>query len=138
VGADRAGVSVVPAALNRLGRLGGRAWDELVDLLRKNKTHLGSSRLRSDLPLTGPVPHAAARCVSSATRFRAAHTQTRANRALAAELDFLIDRIVFRLFDLTLDEQRLILPASARPPATATAWPKKNQSKQKAEGRCYI
>jgi hypothetical protein len=37
------------------------------------------------------------------------HRRIRANRARAAELDFLIDRIVFRLFDLTLDEQKLIL-----------------------------
>ncbi len=42
------------------------------------------------------------------------------NRAWAAELDFLIDRIVFRLFDLTLAEQRLILsrvgPGRSLPP----------------------
>ena len=37
------------------------------------------------------------------------HARIRANRARAAELDFLLDRMVFRLFDLTLDEQRLIL-----------------------------
>ena len=37
------------------------------------------------------------------------HRDSRENRAKAAEIDFLIDRIVFRLFDLTLDEQKLIL-----------------------------
>ena len=37
------------------------------------------------------------------------HREIRENRAKAAELDFLIDRIVFKLFDLTLDEQKLIL-----------------------------
>ena len=37
------------------------------------------------------------------------HRRIRSNRARAAEFDFLIDRIVFRLFDLTLDEQKLIL-----------------------------
>ncbi len=38
------------------------------------------------------------------------HREVRENRARAAEIDFLIDRIVSRLFDLTLEEQKLILP----------------------------
>jgi hypothetical protein len=37
------------------------------------------------------------------------HRPLRANRARAADLDFLIDRIVFRLFELTLEEQKLTL-----------------------------
>ena len=41
--------------------------------------------------------------------FLSSHRQIRTNRARAAELDFLIDRIVFRLFDLTISEQLLIL-----------------------------
>jgi hypothetical protein len=85
------------------------AWDELVDLLRKNKAHLGSSRLRADLPLSGPVPHPTGPLRQLRDTFLAAHRQIRTNRARAAELDFLIDRIAFRLFDLTLAEQRLIL-----------------------------
>jgi hypothetical protein len=42
-------------------------------------------------------------------KFLDSHREIRENRAKAAELDFLIDRIVFKLFDLTLEEQKLIL-----------------------------
>jgi len=60
------------------------------------------------------------------------HRRIRANRARAAELDFLIDRIVFRLFDLTLDEQRLILsrvgPGRPLPPRRGGKRKKTKQS----------
>ena len=62
------------------------------------------------------------------------HRQIRANRARAAERDFLIDRIVFRLFDLALDEQQLILsrvgPGRPLPPRRGR---KRSQAKKRAD-----
>jgi hypothetical protein len=85
------------------------AWDDLCDLLRKNKTKIGNSRVRADLTGSGPIAHPTGALRQLRETFLDHHRRVRANRARAAELDFLIDRIVFRLFDLTLDEQRLIL-----------------------------
>ena len=85
------------------------AWDDLCELLRKNKTKIGNTRIRADLTGSGPIAHPTGGLRQLRETFLDHHRRIRANRARAAELDFLIDRIVFRLFDLTLDEQRLIL-----------------------------
>jgi hypothetical protein len=85
------------------------AWDDLCELLRKNKTKIGNPRVRADLTGSGPVAHPTGALRQLRETFLDHHRRIRANRARAAELDFLIDRIVFRLFDLTPDEQRLIL-----------------------------
>ncbi len=85
------------------------AWDDLCDLLRKNKTKIGNTRIRADLTGSGPIAHPTGALRQLREAFLDHHRMIRAKRARAAELDFLIDRIVFRLFDLTLDEQRLIL-----------------------------
>jgi hypothetical protein len=85
------------------------AWEELSDLLRANRGKIGDARVRADLAGRG----AAAGPTGPLRRLRDAfldyHRKVRANRARAAELDFLIDRIVFRLFELAPEEQRLIL-----------------------------
>ena len=59
------------------------------------------------------------------------HRKVRANRARAAEIDLLIDRIVFRLFELTPEEQRLILSrvGPGRP------LPPRHRGKRGAQGR---
>jgi hypothetical protein len=85
------------------------AWDEFCDLLRKNKTKIGNARVRADLTGTGAVRSPTGPLRQLRDTFLDYHRRVRANRARAAELDFLIDRIVFRLFDLTLEEQKLIL-----------------------------
>ena len=85
------------------------AWDDLCEVLRKNKTKIGNTRIRADLTGSGPIAHPTGGLRQLRETFLDHHRRIRANRARAAELDFLIDRIVFRLFDLTLDEQRLIL-----------------------------
>ena len=33
------------------------AWDDLCDLLRKNKTKIGNPRIRADLTGSGPIAH---------------------------------------------------------------------------------
>ena len=97
------------------------AWDNLCDLLRKNKTKIGNARVRADLTGSGAIAHPTGVLRQLRETFLDHHRRIRANRARAAEFDFLIDRIVFRLFDLTLDEQRLILsrvgPGPPAPPA---------------------
>jgi hypothetical protein len=85
------------------------AWDDLCDLLRKNKTKIGNSRIRADLTGSGRILHPTGALRQLRETFLDCHRRVRANRARAAELDFLIDRVVFHLFDLTRDEQRLIL-----------------------------
>jgi type I restriction-modification system DNA methylase subunit len=85
------------------------AWDELCDLLRKNKTKIGHARVRADLTGSGAVRDPTGPLRQLQAIFLDYHRKVRANRARAAELDFLIDRIVFRLFELTLEEQKLIL-----------------------------
>jgi hypothetical protein len=85
------------------------AWEELCDLLRKNKTKIGNSRIRADLTGRGAVTQPTGPMRQLRDTFLDYHRQIRANRARAAELDFLIDRIVFRLFELTQEEQKLIL-----------------------------
>jgi hypothetical protein len=99
------------------------AWDDLCDLLRKNKTKIGNPRIRADLTGSGRIEHPTGALRQLRDTFLDHHRQIRANRARAAELDFLIDRIVFRLFDLTLDEQRLIFSrvGSGRPLPRAAA-----------------
>jgi hypothetical protein len=85
------------------------AWEELCDLLRKNKGKIGDARIRADLTGRGAVANPTGPLRRLRDTFLDYHRKVRANRARAAELDFLIDRIVFRLFELTPDEQRLIL-----------------------------
>ena len=96
------------------------AWVELCDLLRKNKGKIGNSRIRADLTGTAAVAHPTGPLRQLQSAFLEAHRQVRVNRARAAELDFLIDRLVFRLFELTLEEQKLILsrvgPGRSLPP----------------------
>ena len=85
------------------------AWEEFCDLLRKNKTKIGNARIRADLTGLGAVANPTGPMKKLQETFLKYHREIRENRAKAAELDFLIDRIVFKLFDLTLDEQKLIL-----------------------------
>jgi type I restriction-modification system DNA methylase subunit len=85
------------------------AWEEFCELLRKNKSRIGNARMRAELTGSGAVTHATGPLRQLRETFLDCHRQVRANRARAAELDLLIDRIVFRLFELTADEQRLIL-----------------------------
>jgi hypothetical protein len=85
------------------------AWEELCDLLRKNKTKIGNTRIKADLTGSGAVVAPTGPLKKLQESFLKCHREVRQNRAKAAELDYLIDRIVFRLFDLTLDEQKLIL-----------------------------
>jgi hypothetical protein len=85
------------------------AWEELCDLLRKNKGKVGDARIRADVTGRGAVDNPTGPLRRLRDTFLDYHRKVRANRARAAELDFLIDRIVFRLFELTPDEQRLIL-----------------------------
>lgn len=85
------------------------AWIEFCDLLRKNKSKIGNTRIKADLTGSGAVAAPTGPLKKLQETFLKYHREVRQNRAKAAELDFLIDRIVFRLFDLTLDEQKLIL-----------------------------
>lgn len=85
------------------------AWEEFCDLLRKNKSKIGNARIRADLTGRGAVENPTGAIRKLRETFLRYHREIRENRAKAAELDFLIDRIVFKLFDLTLDEQKLIL-----------------------------
>jgi hypothetical protein len=110
------------------------AWDGLCELLRKNKTKIGNPRIRADVTGSGRIEHPTGALRQLRETFLDHHRQIRANRARAAELDFLIDRIVFRLFDLTLDEQRLILsrvgPGRPLPPRRGR---KRKQTKERAD-----
>ncbi len=85
------------------------AWEDFCDLLRKNKTRIGNAKVRADLTGRGAVANPTGPMKKLQETFLKFHRQIRENRAKAAELDFLIDRIVFKLFDLTLEEQKLIL-----------------------------
>jgi hypothetical protein len=85
------------------------AWDEFCDLLRKNKGTIGSARIRADLTGAGSVRQLTGPLRQLHDTFVEYHRKVRDNRARAAEIDFLIDRIVFRLFELTPEEQKLIL-----------------------------
>ncbi len=85
------------------------AWLEFCDFLRKNKTKIGNNKIRADLTGTAAVEHPTGPLRKLQEIFLKYHKEIRENRAKAAELDFLIDRIVFRLFSLTLEEQKLIL-----------------------------
>ncbi|MBK8270268.1 MAG: hypothetical protein IPK83_19025 [Planctomycetes bacterium] len=95
------------------------AWEEFCDLLRKNKNKIGHARIRADLTGRGAITHPTGPMRKLQEMFLKYHRDIRENRAKAAEIDFLIDRIVFKLFDLTLDEQKLIL--SRVGPSTAAA-----------------
>jgi hypothetical protein len=110
------------------------AWDDLCDLLRKNKTKIANARIRADVTGSGRIEHPTGALRQLRETFLDHHRQIRANRARAAELGFLIDRIVFRLFDLTLDEQRLILsrvgPGRPLPPRRGR---KRTQAKKRAD-----
>jgi len=75
----------------------------------KTRPRIGNTRIRADLTGSGRIEHPTGALRQLRETFLDHHRRIRANRARAAELDFLIDRIVFRLFYLTLDEQRLIL-----------------------------
>ena len=85
------------------------AWEEFCDLLRKNKARIGNAKIRADITGRGAVVSPTGPLKKLQETFLKFHREVRENRAKAAELDFLIDRIVFKLFDLTLDEQKLIL-----------------------------
>lgn len=85
------------------------AWEEFCDLLCKNKGKIGNARIRADLTGRGAITNPTGPMRKLHETFVKYHREIRENRARAAEIDFLIDRIVFRLFDLTLDEQKLIL-----------------------------
>lgn len=85
------------------------AWEEFCDLLRKNKNKIGSAPVRAALTGSGANNKPIGPMRQLRDTFLDYHRKVRENRARAAEIDFLIDRIVFRLFDLTLDEQKLIL-----------------------------
>jgi len=85
------------------------AWEEFCELLRKNKSKIGNARIRADLAGRGAVENPTGPMRKLRDTFLQYHREIRENRAKAAEIDFLIYRIVFRLFDLTLDEQKLIL-----------------------------
>jgi len=110
------------------------AWDDLCGLLRKNKTKIGNPRIRADLTGSGRIEHPTGALRQLREMFLEHHRQIRANRARAAELDLLIDRIVFRLFDLTLDEQKLILsrvgPGRPLPPRRGR---KRKKAKQRVD-----
>ncbi len=111
------------------------AWEELCDLLRKNKSKIGSDRIRADLTGRGAITNPTGAMRKLQETFFKYHRDIRENRAKAAEIDFLIDRIVFRLFDLTLDEQKLILsrvgPGRPLPPRRGRR--KKSASKKKLD-----
>ncbi|MCK4342439.1 MAG: Eco57I restriction-modification methylase domain-containing protein [Phycisphaerae bacterium] len=111
------------------------AWEELCDLLRKNKSKIGSDRIRADLTGRGAITHPTGPMRKLQETFFKYHRDIRENRAKAAEIDFLIDRIVFRLFDLTLDEQKLILsrvgPGRPLPPRRGRR--KKSAGKKKLD-----
>ncbi len=85
----------------------------------------------------GPIAHPTGGLRQLRETFLDHHRRIRANRARAAELDFLIDRIVFRLFDLTLDEQRLMLSrvGPGRPLPRTAAGNGKGPRKGAVEGR---
>lgn len=85
------------------------AWEDFVELLRKNKSKIGNARIRADLTGRGAITNPSGPMRKLQETFLKYHREVRENRARAAEIDFLIDRIVFRLFDLNLDEQKLIL-----------------------------
>lgn len=85
------------------------AWLEFCDFLRKNKGKIGNAKIRADLTGSAAAENPTGPLRKLQETFLKYHQQIRDNRAKAAELDFLIDRIVFKLFDLTLDEQKLIL-----------------------------
>ena len=85
------------------------AWEQFVELLRKNKSKIGNDRIRADLTGRGAIENPTGPMRKLHETFLKYHRDIRENRAKAAEIDFLIDRIVFRLFDLNLDEQKLIL-----------------------------
>jgi hypothetical protein len=96
------------------------AWEEFCDLLRKNKGKIGNARIRADLTGRGAITNPTGPMRKLQESFLKYHREIRENRSNAAEIDFLVDRIVFRLFDLTLDEQKLILskvgPSRPLPP----------------------
>ena len=114
------------------------AWNDLCEVLRKNKTKIGNPRVRADLTGSGAILHPTGALRQLRETFLEHHARIRANRARAAELDFLIDRIVFRLFDLTLDEQRLILsrvgPGRPLPPAAAGSGRSPSKAAMEARG----
>ena len=112
------------------------AWEGLCDLLRKNKSKIGNDRIRADLTGRGAITNPTGRMRKLQETFFKYHREIRENRAKAAEIDFLIDRIVFRLFDLTLDEQKLILsrvgPGRPLPPRRGKRKKSANKTKTDA------
>lgn len=101
------------------------AWEEFCELLRKNKPKIGDQRIRADLTGRTALTNPTGPMKRLQETFLKFHRDLRENRAKAAELDFLIDRIVFKLFDLTLEEQKLILsrvgPGRPLPPRRGRA-----------------
>jgi hypothetical protein len=95
----------------------------LCDVLRRNKTKILNAKVRADVSGRGGVINPTGALKKIQDVFLKVHREIRDNRARAAELDFLVDRIVFKLFDLTLDEQELILsrvgPGRPLPPRRA-------------------
>jgi hypothetical protein len=85
------------------------AWEGFCDLLCKNKSKIGNTRIRAELTGRGAITNPSGPLRQLRETFLEHHRKVRANRARAAEIDFLIDRIVFQLFELTLEEQKLIL-----------------------------
>ncbi len=57
------------------------AWDDLCDLLRKNKTKIGNTRLRADLTGAGPIAHPTGGLRQLRETFLDHHRRIRANRA---------------------------------------------------------
>jgi hypothetical protein len=114
------------------------AWTDLCDLLRKNKSKIGTLRIKADLTGSGAVAAATGPMKKLQETLLKYHREVRQNRAKAAELDFLIDRIVFRLFDLTLDEQKLILsrvgPGRPLPPRRSRGGKAKPAAKDEGPG----
>jgi hypothetical protein len=113
-------------------------WGEFCGVLRKNKGEIGNARIRADLTGSGAVVAPTGPMKKLQDTFLAYHRKVRQNRAKAAELDFMIDRILFRLFDLTLDEQKLILsrvgPGRPLPPRRNRGGKAKTARKDETPG----
>ena len=62
------------------------AWDDLCDLLRKNKSKIGNARVRDDLTGSAPLRHPTGVVRQLRETFLDHHARIRALRA--AELDF--------------------------------------------------